>query len=101
MGRWAFGGGIALLAVGLAALFTVQNSARTVPLSLDLWFWAWQLKDEVSAPVLIGSSFGIGFALGAAVVAVRAFKLAGQVRKLEHQLSIKAFGTGGQDAGTW
>ena len=52
----------ALVAAG--ALFVVQNASRTTQLSLDLGFAAWQLASPVSVPVLVGSSLGVGFALG-------------------------------------
>ncbi|MBN2800565.1 MAG: hypothetical protein JXX28_15595 [Deltaproteobacteria bacterium] len=44
----------------LATLFSLQNGARTVELSLDLGFAAWRLKDPVSVPTLVGAAFGSG-----------------------------------------
>jgi uncharacterized integral membrane protein len=55
---------IGLLVVSLAALFTVQNSARMTDLSLDLFFTALHLKHPVAVPYLLwGTLFG-GFLTG-------------------------------------
>lgn len=80
---------VALIAIG--ALFSVQNAERTVVLSLDLGVAAWQIRDPVPVPALIGVCFGAGFLLGGLLVSIRAVRLSSRVRTLEQQLAISGF----------
>ena len=55
---------LTLLVVFVAALFTVQNSARVTDLSLDLYFTAFHLKQQVAVPYLLWGTLGSGLMLG-------------------------------------
>jgi uncharacterized integral membrane protein len=93
---------VVVLVVLVGALFAIQNSARTVQLSLDLGFAAWQLGQPMSAPLLIGLCFGTGLLLGASAVSIKAMQLASKVRRLEQQVGVQSFATGAKrDSGSW
>jgi uncharacterized integral membrane protein len=77
-----------VLAVGLGALFAVQNSSRTTQLSLDLGVAAWQLQEPVQVPALIGVCFGAGVLVGVVGMTVRVARLSARVRQLEQQAAI-------------
>lgn len=55
---------LTLLVVFFAALFTVQNSERMMDLSLDLYFTAFHLKQQVAVPYLLWGTLGSGLLLG-------------------------------------
>lgn len=55
---------LTLVVLTVAALFTVQNSGRTTDLSLDLYFWAVHLKQDVAVPYLLWGTLGSGLLLG-------------------------------------
>lgn len=91
-----------VVVVLLGGLFVVQNSARTVVLSLDLGFAAWRLAEPMSAPLLVGLCFGSGLLLGAGAVSVKAMQLSAKVRRLEQQVGVQAFAAGTKrDPGSW
>jgi len=89
--RWtAFG--IVVLVIFVAILFTIQNSARTTDLSLDLGLVAFHLKEGLPVPVLLWSCLGLGL-LGGAVVGLRMRSGAmRKVRELEQQLARASLG---------
>ena len=78
------------LLVAVAVLFAVQNSARTTQLSLNLGLVAWQLRQPVAVPALIGASAGGGFALGWLAFGIPAMRHARRARRLETDLAIRA-----------
>jgi uncharacterized integral membrane protein len=92
-----------VVVVLIGALFAVQNSARTVQLSLDLGFVAWQLAEPMPVPLLVGLSFGSGLLIGAGVISIKAMQLAARARRLEQQVGIQSFASGGakRDPGSW
>lgn len=83
--RYVFWTVVVLLCIGafVAALFVVQNSARTTQLSLNLGFAAWELAKPVNLPALMGICLGTGWLAGLgtwAVFATRSAKRRGQAR---------------------
>ena len=70
---------LVLAAAGTTALFWVQNSARTVMLSLNLGVTKFMLAQPVSAPTLMAICLGIGFLVG--VIFVLALRLGGRRRR--------------------
>ena len=63
---------VSILLLGtVGALFYVQNSLRTVELSLDLGFTAFKTATALPAPALLFGTFGLGLLLGASLVALR------------------------------
>lgn len=97
---------LVLVLGALAALFSVQNSARATQLSLDLGFVAWQLKDPVAVPVLIGVSLGVGLVLGLGVGFVWVVRLRRDVRELEQRLTLSQLASTsgpskGKETGGW
>lgn len=60
-----------LLLGAVGALFYVQNSLRTVELSLDLGFAAFQTARPLPAPALLFGTFGLGLLFGSVFVALR------------------------------
>lgn len=89
---------VALIALG--ALFSVQNAERTVVLSLDLGVAAWQIRDPVPAPLLIGVCFGSGFLVGGLLVSIRAVRLSSRVRALESQLAVAGIASSPSSSGS-
>lgn len=55
---------LALTLITVVTLFFVQNSARTVDLSLDLQFWAWHFQRPQPVVLLIAGAFGGGLLAG-------------------------------------
>lgn len=89
---------LVLLVVGVAALFTIQNSSRLTDLSLDLWVVAFHLKSAVPLPALLWAAFGVG-GIGGLLVGLRLRASAvRKVRTLEQQLARASLG--GDDAWT-
>lgn len=90
MGRAASITGLVLLllAVGVAALFVLQNSGRTTQLSLDLYLGAWQLARPVSVMALVGVSAGVGFGLGLVAMLPALGRLRRRIRALETQAAL-------------
>ena len=90
MNRYVFGvlGLIVLLGGGVTALFAIQNSSRTVNLSLDLWVAAWQLQDPVSVPVLIAVSALSGAIVVGLPLLLRSWRLGSRVRSLQQQVDL-------------
>lgn len=90
---------IAVLVVLLAVLgivvylFAVQNGLRTVMLSLDLGFAAWQLAKPVTAPALMSICFALGFLVGGVILLPRTLSLRRRVKQLEGQVAL----SGGDD----
>ena len=87
--RWVWLTLVVLLAVVIAA-FTIQNSAYTAPLQLDLWVAAWKLQRPASVPVLMWSSFGVGAVLGGAWFGLRSAQQGRRIRQLEQELALGA-----------
>ncbi len=81
---------IVLLLAGVLGLFVVQNGSRTTQLSLDLGLAAWQLKQPMSIPALLGIAFGSGFLLGAVPMWIRGMGNGRKARQLERQLALSA-----------
>jgi hypothetical protein len=54
--RWS----LILAVLGLAVLFTIQNSSRLTDLSLDLGMAAWHLERPLSVPALLWGAFALG-----------------------------------------
>lgn len=79
---------LVLAFLGVVALFVVQNGARTTQLSLDLGFAAWQLKDPVAIPALVGITFGSGFFLGVVPMWLRGLSQGRKVKQLERQAAL-------------
>lgn len=79
---------LAAVVLFVAALFVVQNSARSTELSLDLGFAAWQLAQPVSVMALVGIAFGVGLVIALALTLPRLARLGRRVRALERQVSI-------------
>ena len=79
---------VLLLTGGVVTLFVLQNAARTVQLSLNLGFAAWQLAEPIPVPAVIGASFGAGFLLAAALFGVRAVTSGRRVRRLEQEAAL-------------
>jgi len=86
-----------LVAVGVMALFVVQNGARTTQLSLDLGFAAWQLKEPVAVPALFGAAFGSGLLLGVVPMWIRGLARGRKLKQLERQAALSA----GQSERPW
>lgn len=57
-----------VVSAGLGTLFWVQNSLRTVDLSLDLYVVAFKLASPVSVPVLLGATLVLGVLVGAGMM---------------------------------
>lgn len=78
-----------LVAVGglVAAAFVVQNSLRTVTLSLNLGVAAWEYP-PVSVMALAGGTFALGALLGALVLTWWTWGLRKKVRDLQRQLAM-------------
>lgn len=55
---------LSLLALGAGGLFWVQNSLRLVDLSLDLYFFAFKLREPVPLPSVLMITFGLGLLTG-------------------------------------
>jgi uncharacterized integral membrane protein len=79
---------VVLLLGSVAALFVLQNAARTTELSLNLGFAAWQLAEPLPIPALIGVSFGAGFLLATLLFGVRAITAGRRVRRLEQEAAL-------------
>lgn len=94
--RWLI---FTLVALGIAiiAAFTIQNSGRTVDLSLDLWFAAWKLSKPASASALVWGSFLTGGGLVAGWALLRQRGLSRRIRQLEQQIAL----SGGSSGGDW
>jgi uncharacterized membrane protein YciS (DUF1049 family) len=89
MNRTALLVGVLAVVGGVLYLGWVQNSARLTQLSLNLGpVGAWQLTTPVAVPVLIASSFGSGFVIGALVFLGNSMRLSRQVRRLEQQIAV-------------
>ena len=95
---YLYGASLVLLAllVGVAALFVIQNGDRTTQLSLNLFVYAFELKDPVQIPVLIGITSGIGFALGFLPMLFWGAGRARRARQLEQEIALAS--RGDQDA---
>jgi hypothetical protein len=100
--RWVWGSSGAV-AVLVAVLFTIQNSARTTQLSLDLWLAAWQLERPVPVPALLWGTLLVGLLVGAVPLWLRSLRLAGRVRELESRQALdQALGSEPRrDPGAW
>lgn len=97
---------VAVLLIALGALFSLQNSARTTQLSLDLGFAAWQLEQPVSIPLLIGISFAVGVLVGGLLGLIRIVRLGSRVRELEQRVTLSQFSSTAsssksKEAGGW
>lgn len=92
MGRntWLLVLALVALVVGVGVLFTIQNGGRMTQLSLDLGLYAWQLKEPVPIPLLIGLCFGSGFALGVLVMVTRTARQGSRIRRLEQELAVSS-----------
>ena len=55
---------LSLLALGVGALFWLQNSLRLVDLSLDLYFVAFKLQEPAPLPSVLLFAFGLGLLVG-------------------------------------
>jgi uncharacterized integral membrane protein len=86
-------GVILILLIAVCALFALQNSSRVTQLSLDLGFFAWQLKEPVSVPALIGISFGSGALLTGLFMLLPLARANSRVRDLEQQATLRQFGS--------
>ena len=85
---------VVLAVLGIVAyLFAVQNGLRTVMLSLDLGFAAWQLGKPVTVPALMRTCFALGFLVGGVILLPRTLALRRRVQKLERQVAL----SGGDD----
>lgn len=61
---------LVLLTAAISALFYIQNSLRLTDLSLDLYFFAFELRDPIPVPAALLASFGLGLVLGPLLLAV-------------------------------
>ena len=82
-------------AVFIGVLFYLQNSLRTVDLSLDLYFAAWRLDSPAPVPAVVLVSFGLGLALGVAVMTLAWRRAASRVADLEIRLARSSGGSSG------
>lgn len=71
MGRWLFALLVVFPALVVGTLFAVQNASRTTQLSLNLGFFAAELTQPVSLPLLMAVCVGTGFVVGWLVAAIR------------------------------
>lgn len=82
---------LAVLTIGtagfVATAFVVQNSLRTVDLSLNLGLAAWQYP-PVSVMTLTAGAFALGLVVGAGVFLWRNWGLRAKVRELQRQLAM-------------
>ena len=76
-----------LVAVGLGALFTIQNSGRTSDLSLDLGFYAVHLAAPQPLPHLLWVAFAAGLLLGGGWGILQWNATRGRIRDLEQRLT--------------
>jgi len=77
---------ILLSVVTVAVAFVIQNSSRSVLLTLDLGFWGVQTKDPVTVPALMGASLLTGlFLAGSWGVRVK-MKTKNTIRDLKKEL---------------
>ncbi|TNE87789.1 MAG: LapA family protein [Deltaproteobacteria bacterium] len=84
---------VLVIAVGfVGSAFVVQNSLRTVTLSLNLGFAAWQYP-PVPVMWLLGGSFAAGALVGGLFFVWRSWGLRAQVRNLERQLAMSEAGS--------
>lgn len=90
--------GLVILVLGLAvaALFYVQNSLRVTDLSLNLGFWATQLKEPVSIPLALYLCFGGGALLGAVVTGLGWARDREKIQDLERKLARASLQHGGE-----
>lgn len=91
---------VVLLVVATVAAFTIQNSGRTVELSLDLGFAAWKLARPATASAVVWGSFGAGFALAFVGGFFRRAALTRRVRQLEQQLALAGPSSGTSSFGS-
>lgn len=83
---------IVLVALLVAAMFTVQNLSRTTVLSFDVYVYAWRLDAPVPVPFLIWGAFLGGFAVAALMGGIRRRGLARTVNRLEQEALLRSAG---------
>lgn len=83
---------IGLVAFVAAGLFVWQNSLRTVQLTYDLGFAAWQTT-PLPVVALVGGAFVVGLLLGAIAFIGRAAAANRRVRQLEQQIALNESGS--------
>jgi len=84
-----------LLGVGVVYLFVIQNGARTTQLSLNLFVLAYELKQPIQIPALIGITAGVSFAVGLVPTLIWGMGKASKARRLEREIALSG---GDQDA---
>lgn len=77
---------------GLTSLFFIQNSLRTVVLSLNLGpLGAWTVNQAIPVPVALAASFALGAVLVAIPALVGSYRKSSRIRELERQLAASGF----------
>jgi uncharacterized membrane protein YciS (DUF1049 family) len=77
-----------LAAAGATWLFTVQNSARRVMLSLNLGLTRFALAEPVPVPVLMGICLGVGLLVGVVLLGIPYLRAAGRARRAERRAAL-------------
>ncbi|MFZ5480298.1 MAG: LapA family protein [Myxococcota bacterium] len=87
MARWTLIVTMLLIALVVVA-FTLQNASHVSPLQLNLGVVAWRLREPASVPLLMGSSFAVGFVVAASWGAWRSASLSREVRRLQQEVAL-------------
>lgn len=82
--RWI----LVLVVLFVAIAFVTQNLSRATPLSLNLGFVAWQLRQPVAVPVLMGICFGGGLLVAGLLALVRDGSQRDRIERLEQELVL-------------
>ena len=88
---------LVLAAVGVGALFTVQNGGRTTDLSLDLWLVAYHLEEPQPIPHLLWAAFGGGLLIGGVWGLLGRMGAGRRMRDLEDQVSQPGYAPSDDD----
>ena len=82
----------ALLVIGAAVLFTVQNLARVTDLSFSLGFWGLQLHEPLPVPYLLWIAFVIGLLVGGSWAIYERVAAGRKVRDVQRKLDRASLG---------